>query len=120
MSNQSHLSQASGSPLPTDTVPTDTVPTDTVPTDTVPTDTVQTYTVQTYTLQAVNAAVTNAVDLIKDGLGLGERDEDLLNLVTHAFLGLLSGQARTLTEVLDHSYDPDTARRLPGWWSGWS
>jgi hypothetical protein len=75
---------------------------------------------RTWTARKVEAAVTAAADLVitDDGLGCGERETDLIGLITVAALELLQRPAMSLDEVMDARYEGGAAR-VRSWWDGW-
>ncbi|MDP9611562.1 hypothetical protein [Streptomyces demainii] len=81
----------------------------------------------TYTRDQVADAVNAGAGLVLDGgLNLGERDEDVINLIVNAALAVLDMPGATgedpkitLDEVMDQNYDGGAAE-VRSWWSNWS
>jgi hypothetical protein len=66
----------------------------------------------------VEAALANAADLVADGLGLDERDRDLIFLIRAAEKQLAADPAVTLDQVIERTYD-ESAAEVRSWWTGW-
>jgi len=69
--------------------------------------------------EALMTAVNAAADLVHDGLGLGDRDMDVLNLVVNATATLIDNPDATLDDVITEQYSTDP-EELRGWWGDWS
>jgi hypothetical protein len=75
-----------------------------------------------YLRDQVDAAVHAASALLADtpgGLGLGERDSDLLDLHAAAVMHLLGDPDATLDQVIEQNYDGKTPAEVRGWWTRW-
>ncbi|MFK4187261.1 hypothetical protein ACI2L4_25105 [Streptomyces sparsogenes] len=80
----------------------------------------------TYTRDQVADAVNAGAGLVLDGLNLGERDEDVINLVVNAALAVLDTPGATgedpkitLDDVMNQNYDGG-AKEVRSWWCNWS
>jgi hypothetical protein len=71
-----------------------------------------------FTRDETTAALDRAMDVLRDELGLGERDTDLLTLFCRVAAGALGGEPVTLDEVTGAHYEEPAQVR--GWWDGWS
>ena len=73
----------------------------------------------TYARDTVLAAVNAGADLIHTELGLGERDDDLTNLVVNAAMTCLDHPDATFEQVVHENYDhpPEEVRQ---WWTTWT
>lgn len=69
--------------------------------------------------ERIRAALDAGINLVRDGLALGERDDDLLDLAATASLALLREPSLTLDEVIRAAYD-QTPAQVRQWWSGWA
>lgn len=70
-----------------------------------------------YTADQVTAALEEGADLVKrDTIGSGERDADLIGIVTAAQSAVLKRPDTTLDEVLAESFTADVRT----WWVNWS
>ncbi|MGW2227450.1 hypothetical protein [Streptomyces formicae] len=71
-----------------------------------------------YTEESVRTAVNDGADMILGELGLGEPEEDAINLVVNAAMKSLTTPGATFAEMVEENYgeDPDEIR---SWW-GWN
>ncbi|GHF38808.1 hypothetical protein GCM10010218_20060 [Streptomyces mashuensis] len=69
----------------------------------------------TYTQEQISRTINDGADLVADGLGLDERDADLLNLMVNAALSLLEDPTLSLNDVMDRNYDGG-AEEVLSWW----
>lgn len=70
-----------------------------------------------YTADQVTAALEEGADLVKrDDIGSGERDADLIGIVTAAQSAVLKRPEITLDDVLAESFPSDVRT----WWVNWS
>jgi hypothetical protein len=68
-----------------------------------------------YTRHSISQAVNDAVELVKEELGLhSERDDNLLNLVVNSSLHRLDNPDASLDEVITANYD-HTPEQVRGW-----
>ena len=73
------------------------------------------------TRDQVSQAVNDGAELVihDDGLQVGERETDLINLVVNAAMTLLDKPGTTLDQVMDSNYEGGAAR-VRSWWGSWS
>ncbi|MCG8926635.1 hypothetical protein [Lentzea sp. CC55] len=72
-----------------------------------------------YTLDQVRDAVNNGSDLVRTALDLGDRDDDLLNLVVNAVMSVLEDPNTDLDSAIEENYQLDPSVVL-SWWNNWS
>ena len=65
-----------------------------------------------FTREQISRAVNAGAELVLDSLLLGERDEDLIDLVVNAALSKLDNPEVDLDAVVQEHYSED----LRGWW----
>jgi hypothetical protein len=70
----------------------------------------------TFTREQVSDAVNAGADLVVDGLGVGEAESDLVNLVVNAIVAVLESPGISLDDVIRQNYETDPAE-VRGWWS---
>lgn len=73
----------------------------------------------TYTRDEIASALSAAAGTVHDDLGLGDREEDVLSLVSAVTLAKLERREATLDEAIEENTDhaPSEVRE---WWNGWS
>ncbi|MCX2949923.1 hypothetical protein [Lentzea sp. NEAU-D7] len=72
-----------------------------------------------YTRDQVLAAVNNGSDLVRTALELGDRDDDLLNLVVNTVMSVLDDPETDLDSAIRENYETDPSEVL-SWWTNWS
>ena len=73
----------------------------------------------TYTREQVLDAVNGGSDLVRTALDLGDRDDDLLNLVVNAVMSVLDNPETDLDSAIRENYQTEPSAVL-SWWSNWS
>ena len=72
-----------------------------------------------FTRAQVEQAANAGADLVRDGLDIGDRDTDLINLVVNAALTMLDEPGISdLDDVIRRCYETEPAE-VRGWWNGW-
>ena len=72
-----------------------------------------------FTRAQVEQAANAGADLVRDGLDIGDRDTDLINLVVNATLTMLDEPGVSdLDDVIRRCYETEPAE-VRGWWNGW-
>ncbi|MGW7434701.1 hypothetical protein [Streptomyces sp. NPDC054849] len=70
----------------------------------------------TFSLRELTTAANGGADLVLDGLDLGDRDRDLINLVVNAIVTVAEDpQVDDLDSVIETNYD-ESPEDVRNWW----
>lgn len=67
---------------------------------------------------ALSTALNSSADMLERELLLGERDQDLINLMVNATLARLDDPAVPFEDMVSENFS--LPREVRGWWSSWT